>query len=297
MRIRDALPLLLLAAGCLGVGADHERLGDEALARGDAGNALAEYQAAAGSRGNAQLFAKIGNAARRSGHLRDAAQAYRDLVADDPSRLDEAATGLDLVAEAAEHANDAAGLSAAVDALRDIAPARLPSRYALALVRLGALNAQELVGVLPFAIAAAPDGGVTDSLLMLYGNALRETNACEEGSHAYEAAARRTRDGKLAQAARAGTAACGVMLGAQALTANDPLNAERWYTAAAAADSTGVNGRRALVGLGDLRKRQGDVLGAAMAYQAVLNVSASDSIGKAAKIRLDSIGTAVPDSH
>ena len=297
MRRAALLASLVLAAGCLGVGADHERLGDEALARGDAPTALAEYQAASGARGNAQLFAKIGNAARRAGRLRDAAQAYRDLVADDPSRLDEAATGLSLVADAAEHANDAAGLSAAVDALRDVAPDRLPARYALALVRLGALTPQELAGVLPFALAAAPDAGVTDSLLLLYGHALRETTACEEASHAYEAVVRRTRDAKLVAGARGGIAACGVQLGTQAVTANDPFAAERWFTAAAAADSTGADGRRAFLGIADLRRRQGDLVGAAMAFQAVLNVSSSDSLGRIAKARLDSLGAAVPESQ
>lgn len=288
---------VVAVAGCLGVGADHERMGDEALARGDAPTALAEYQSAAGARGNAQLFAKIGNAARRAGRLRDAAQAYRDLVADDPSRLDEAATGLELVADAAEHANDAAGLSAAVDALRDVAPDRLPARHALALVRLGALTPQELVGVLPFALAAAPDGGVTDSLLVLYGTALRETTACEDASHAYEAVVRRTRDRKLGDAARGGIAICGVQLGLQAAGANDPAAAERWFTAATKADSAGPEGRRAYLGLAALRQRQGDILGAAMAYQAVLNVSSSDSLGHAARAKLDSLGAAAPDSQ
>lgn len=291
------LLLTVLAAGCLGVGADHERLGDEALARGDAPSALAEYQAAAASRGNAQLFAKIGNAARRAGRLRDAAQAYRDLVADDPSRLDEAATGLELVADAAEHANDAAGLAAAVAALRDVAPDRLPARHALTLVRLGALTSQELAAVLPFALAAAPDGGVTDSLLLLYGHALRETTACEEAAHAYEAVVRRTRDRRIGDDARGGIAACGVQLGVQAIAANDPYAAERWFVAAASADSAGPAGRRAWLGLADLRRRQGDLLGAAQAYQAVLNVSSSDSLGASAKARLDSLGAAVPDSQ
>lgn len=288
---------VLLLAGCLGVGADHERLGDEALARGDASAALAEYQAAAALRGNAQLFAKIGNAARRAGRLRDAAQAYRDLVADDPSRLDEAATGLEFVADAAEHSNDAAGLAAAVAALRDVAPDRLPARHALSLVRLGALTPQELVTVLPFALAAAPDGGVTDSLLMLYGQALSATTACEEGAHAFEAVARRTRDRKLGDGARAGIATCGVQLGIQAMTANDPYAAERWFTAAAQADSAGAAGRRAWLGLADLRRRQGDLIGAALAYQAVLNVSTSDSLGRSAKAGLDSLGAAAPDTQ
>ena len=294
---RSLLLLVVLAGtGCLGLGADHERLGDEALARGDAPTALSEYQSAAGTRGNAQLFAKIGNAARRAGRLREAAQAYRDLVADDPSRLDEAATGLELVADAAEHANDAAGLSAAVAALRDVAPDRLPARHALTLVRLGALTPQELVAVLPFALAAAPDGGVTDSLLILFGQALRETTSWEEGANAYQAVVRRTRDRKLGDAARTGLAACGVELGLQAVAANDPFAAERWFTTAAAADSAGPEGRRAWLGLAALHQRQGDLLGAAMAYQAVLNVSSTDSLGHAARAKLDSLGLAASDS-
>lgn len=296
--MKRALLLLIVLAGtgCLGLGADHERLGDEALARGDAQTALAEYQSAAGTRGTAQLFAKVGNAARRAGRLREAAQAYRDLVADDPSRLDEAATGLELVADAAEHANDAAGLSAAVAALRDVAPDRLPARHALTLVRLGALTPQELVAVLPFALAAAPDGGVTDSLLLIFGQALRETTAWEEGATAYQAVVRRTRDRKLGDAARTGLAACGVALGQQAVAANDPFAAERWFTTAATADSTGLEGRRAWLGLAALRQHQGDLLGAAMAYQAVLNVSSADSLGHAAKAKLDSLGLGALDS-
>jgi tetratricopeptide (TPR) repeat protein len=294
---RASLPLLLLVAGCLGVGADHERLGDEALGRGDASAAMAEYQSALGSRGSAQLYAKLGAAALHAKRLREAAEAYRDLVADDPSRLDEAATGLQLVAEAAEHADDAAGLGAAVAALRDVAPDRLAARHALALVRLGGLSAAELVAVLPFALAASPDAGVTDSLLVVYGTALRETTACEEAMPAFDAARRRTRDRKIGDSARAGLAACGLQLGSEALTANDPYAAERWLVAAVTADSTGLAGRRARLEIGDLRRRQGDILGAAMAYQAVLTTSSTDSLGRVARERLDVLGAAVPDSN
>ncbi|MEO6067738.1 MAG: hypothetical protein ABIQ41_07145 [Gemmatimonadales bacterium] len=290
------LALVVLLAGCFGVGADHERLGDEALARSDAPSAIAEYQAALATRGSAQLYAKLGAAAFHSGRFREAAQAYRDLVADDPSRLDEAATGLDLVAEAAERTNDAAGLAAAVSVLRDVAPDRLVARHALTLVRLGGLSAQEQVTVLPFALAAAPDAGVTDSLLVAYGAALRETTACEEAMRPFEAARRRTRDRRLADAARSGLAACGLQLGQEALTANDPYTGERWLTIAAGADSTGMSGRRARLALGDLRRAQGDILGAALAYQAVIGITPTDSLGHVARERLDVLGAAVPDT-
>ncbi len=288
------LPLVALA-GCLGVGADHERLGDEAIGRGDATQAMAEYQAALASRGSAQLFAKMGGAALRAHRYREAATAYRDLVADDPSRMDEAATGLVLVAEGAEHANDAGGLGAAVSALRDVAPDRLVARHALALVRMGGLNAAEQAAILPYALAAAPDAGVTDSLLVAFGAALRETGVCEDAMHAFEAARRRTRDRRLADAARAGITACGLALGEAAVAARDPFTADRWLTLAVGADSTSLDGRRARLTLGDLRRTQGDLLGAALAYQAVLAVSSTDSLGTLARARLDQLGAA-PDS-
>ena len=293
-RLPFSLALLALA-GCLGVGADHERLGDEAIGRGDAGQAMAEYQAALGSRGSAQLFAKLGGAALRARRFREAATAYRDLVADDPSRLDEAATGLELAAEGAEHANDAAGLAAAVTTLRDVAPDRLVARHALALVRMGGLTAAEQVAVLPFALAAAPDAGVTDSLLVAFGAALRENSVCDEAMRAFEAARRRTRDRRLAELARSGIATCGLALGEAAINANDPFTADRWLTLAVGADSTSADGRRARLGLGDLRRAQGDFLGAAMAYQAVLSISSTDSLGHLARARLDVLGAA-PDT-
>jgi tetratricopeptide (TPR) repeat protein len=292
--LAGALSALTLA-GCLGVGADHERLGDEAIGRGNADQAISEYQAALAVRGSAQLYAKLGGAALRARRYREAATAYRDLVADDPSRLDEAATGLELAAEGAEHANDAAGLAAAVTTLRDVAPDRLVARHALALVRMGGLSATEQVAVLPFALAAAPDAGVTDSLLVAFGAALRETGVCDDAMRAFEAARRRTRDRRLGDLARTGITACGVSLGEAAVAARDPFAADRWLTLAVSADSNSLDGRRARLGLGDLRRAQGDLLGAAMAYQAVLSISSTDSLGNLARERLDVLGAA-PDT-
>ena len=288
--------LLLVLAGCFGVGADHERLGDEALAKSDPVTALAEYQAALGVRGTAQLYAKVGAAALRAKRALVAAEAYRDLVADDPSRLDEAVTGLQLAAETAERANDAPGLAASVATLRDVAPDRLAPRYALALVRTGNLSAQELVAVLPYALAAAPDAAVMDSLLAVYGGALRQTTACDDAMKAFESLRRRSRDRRSTQLAREGLAACGVQLGSEALEARDRFSAEKWFVAAVVADSTGPAGRRALVELGDLRRAQGDLLGAALSYQSAIGPSADDSLGRVARAKLDALAAAAPDT-
>jgi len=283
-------------AGCLGAGADHERLGDEALAKSDPATALSEYQVALAARGSAQLYAKIGAAALRADRPLAAAEAFRDLVADDPSRLDEAATGLQLAAEAAERRNDAAGLAAAVTTLRDVAPDRLAPRHVLALVRSGTLSAQELVSLLPYALAAAPDAAVMDSLLGAYGGALRETTACAEAMKAYESLQRRSRDRRSRDAARAGLAACGVQLGLEALEARDRYTAERWFVVASTADSTTPAGRRALLELGDLRRGQGDLLGASLSYQAAIGAAGNDSLGRAAREKLDQLAAADPDT-
>ena len=286
----------LALAGCLGAGSDHERLGDEALAKSDPAAALSEYQVALAVRASAQLYAKIGAAALRADRPLVAAEAYRDLVADDPSRLDEAATGLQLAAEAAERRNDAAGLAAAVTTLRDMAPDRVAPRHVLALVRTGTLTPQELVLVLPYALAAAPDAVVMDSLLGTYGAALRETTACADAVRAYESLQRRARDRRAREVARAGLAACGVQLGLEALEARDRYTAERWFVVASTADSTSPAGRRALLELGDLRRVQGDFLGASLSYQAAIGAAANDSLGRVARERLDQLASAVPDT-
>ncbi|MFI5234517.1 MAG: hypothetical protein ACHQXA_02295 [Gemmatimonadales bacterium] len=288
-----ALVLVLVVGGCNPGGTDHERLGDQAAEKGDYTGALAEYQAALAAQPSGRIYAKEGAAALHKGSLREAAEAYRNLVADDPSRMDEAATGLDQVAAAAEKGGDATALFAAVSALRDIAPERLAGRHALALVRLGGLAAPEAQAVLPAAIAAAPDPGVADSLLVAYGAALRETTACDQAMSAFQAVRRRSHDGTLLARADSGIAACGLQLGQQALTVNQPWVAEKWFLAVVAADASGPLGRRARFGLGDLRLAEGDVLGAALAYQQVASTGgANDSLAKAAALKLNALGAA-----
>jgi tetratricopeptide (TPR) repeat protein len=292
-----AAALAVALSACGSVGTDHERLGDAAAARNDLPTALAEYQAALKAQPSGRIYAKEGEAALHASRLREAAEAYRNLVADDPSRLDEAATGLDQVAAAAEKSGDAAALLAAVSALRDIAPDRLAGRHALALARMGGLEPQEAQMVLPYAIAAAPDPGVADSLLVAYGSALAATTACDQAMGAFQAVERRSRDADLLAQADSGIAACGLQLGQQALTVNQPWLAEKWFLAVVGADSTGLAGRRARLGLGDLRVAEGDVLGAALAYQQVVaSGTADDSLTRRATEKLNALGGGSADS-
>ena len=294
---RLAYALLALTVACNPGGTDHERLGDAAMEKGDASAALAEYEAALAARPSARVYAKEAAAALRAHSLREAAEAYRDLVADDPSRLDEAAIGLDLVATAAERTTDPTALYAALSALHDIAPDRLAGRHALALWRMGGLDPQEAQMILPFAAAAAPDAGVADSVLTAYGEALAATTACDQAMEAFQAVGRRSHVAGLLARADSGIASCGLQLGEQAMTVAQPWVAEKWFLAVLAADSTGLAGRRARLGLGDLRLAEGDVLGAALAYQQVVATGASgDSLSQRASQKLNALAGASGDS-
>jgi hypothetical protein len=87
-----------------------------------------------------------------------------------------------------------------------------------------------------------------------------------------------------------GLGTCGVQLGLEALLLERPEVAHQWFARVVAVDSSSERGRRALVGLGDTRVEQGDVLAAAIAYQAAMRHGASDSIIAIASERLGRLG-------
>ena len=105
------------------------------------------------------MLAKVGAAALHTGDLDAASDAYLATAAEDPTRAEEAAEGLESVARAAERAGDSKRLEAAVVGLGAIAPGRSLGRYALNLIRRPGAQATDLVAVLPGAIAVAPDAG------------------------------------------------------------------------------------------------------------------------------------------
>lgn len=293
------LPAMLvsLLMGCGGASADHERLGDEAYRNGEHLRALAEYQAAATSQPRARVWAKLGAAAL---HLREygaATEAYLRLAQADPTRTDEAAIGLARVARAAarEGTADGGAVTRAIAALRTVAPGRPLGRLALAPARSGTLDRREAVSVLPVALAAADPGRAVDSLLLRYGQTLRETLACDAAVEVYRTLLRRSRLAGLAGAARTGLAECALLLGLDAMLSERLAEAEIWFDEAASTDYAGAAGWRARIGYGDARGRQGDYLGAATAYQSVLSgQSVPDSLRLLARERLNEIAGGSP---
>lgn len=286
--------LVLLA--CAGPSADHERLGDRAYREGDLVRALAEYQAASTGAPRPRIWAKLGTTAL---HLREytaATDAFVRLAQGDATRVDEAAYGLVLVARtAAQEGGGAGAVGRAITALRTVAPNRPLGRLALAPVRAGELDRREAMAVLPVALAAADRGAPVDSLLLRYGQVLRESLACDAAAGVYRTVLRRSRAPALSTSARSGLAECALLLGLDALVSERLEEAERWFDEAASTDYAGPVGWRARIGYGDARQRQGDLLGAAAAFQSVLSGPAvPDSLLRLAAERLNAVGGGAP---
>ena len=285
--------LVALWAGCGNAG-DHERLGDQAYGQSRYAQALAEYRQAIAEDPDARIWAKAGAAALRTGDLEVASDAYLRLAAEDPTRAEEAAEGLESVARAAERAGDGKRLQTAVVGLGAIAPDRSIGRYALELIRRPGAEATDLVAVLPGAIAVAPDPETVDSLLVVYGAALRETTGCGEALPVFQAGLRRTKVAAVRARAEEGVAACSLWLGLRSEAGGMAEDAALWFAAAIRVDSNTTVGRRALVGYGDARLRLGDTLGGAMAYQTVVaDAVQTDSIYRMALDRLAALREAV----
>jgi tetratricopeptide (TPR) repeat protein len=276
-------------SGC-GRAGDHERLGDEAYGAGRYTDALAEYRTAVAKDPDARLWAKTGSAALHAGNLEVGSDAYLRVAAEDPTRAEEAAEGLEAVARAADRARDAKRLETAVIGLGMIAPNRSIGRYALTVVRRPGAEANDLVAVLPAAIAAAPDAETVDSLLAVYAAALRETSGCDQAIPLFQATLRRSRTPVLRSRAEDGVAGCSLALGFRAEAGGQPADAALWFAAAIRVDSNTPVGRRALVGYGDAHLRLGDTVGGAMAFQAVASDAVqSDSTTQMARDRLEEL--------
>ena len=298
-RARAAGAATAAAASTLGCGGkpDAERRGDAAYSQAQWTSALAEYRSI-GDKAEPRVWAKTAAAALHADELGRAADAYLHLAGEDPTRLAEAAEGLETVARVAERAGKTDAMEQAVVGLQAIAPERVPGRYALLLAQKQGADPDELVNLLPGAIAAAPEQSTMDSLLAVHARLLQQTAGCGQALLQYRAVLRRAQDSALRATGRRGAADCALALGERAAAGGRDADAALWFAEAARTDSTTDTGRRALLAYGDVRVVQGDTLAAALAFQAVAaDSTAPDSVARAARLRLQRIGldTAGPE--
>lgn len=283
-----------VGAGCSAAAADHERLGDQAYRDGRFAKSLGEYQAAQRSGARSRVWAKVAAAAMRAEDYVAAVTAYSALAREDPTRVLEAVVGLDRLARTAGRAGakGEAAVTKAVLAIRTLAPARPLGRLARAALVDG-MELSDALGLLPAALAATGTGRGIDSLLLRYAEAERATVACDDAAASYRTLLRRTNDGRQRGLAREGLAACALLLGQDALSVRNGRVAEQWFDLVLGFEAETPRGIRAQIGLGDARMLLGDVLGAAVAYQAVLAASGvSDSLRDVALTKLNGLGAA-----
>jgi tetratricopeptide (TPR) repeat protein len=284
------LAATLTCTACGGA-ADAERRGDEAYGLGQYAEALRQYRSLTDGESSARVWAKVGAAALRGGELGEAADAYLHLAGEDPERVREAAEGLEEVVRAADRADRAEPLRQAVIGLQTVAPDRVPGWYALRLAQQEGAEPEELVTLLPRALAAAPDQQAVDSLLALHARLLQQTAGCGQAMFQYRAVLRRSQDSSVRAAARKGAADCALNLGTRSLTSGRDEDAALWFGEAARMDSTSATGRQALFAYGETRLAQGDTLAAALAFQAIaVEPEVSDSFSAKARARLEAIG-------
>ena len=288
---------LLISCGFLlacGAAADHERLGDRHFRASRWPEAQAEYEAAVRNNATAAVWAKAGAAAHRAGDLTAAVIAYERLSEADASRTAEAARGLERVARSALRGptGDPA-LTAAVVALRRIAPERPLGRLARAAEAQGTADRVEELSLMPSALASADGSTEVNNLLLRWAAGLRATTACEGAVSVYRMAVRRSPGLEMRKQAGDGLASCALQLGLDAFAANRPSIAEQWFVEATQADPSSAAGVRARLGLGDAREAQGDLMGAAIVWQTVVGTpGAPDSLKSQARERINRLASA-----
>jgi len=286
------LLVLLATGGCTRAAADHEVLGDRAYVAGAFAEALTEYRLALlqGQGSAPRLHSKAAAAAMHAGDLLGAAQEYGLLARADGQRVEEAADGLDLVATKAVAAGDRPALRTAVGLLRELQTGRSVGQFATALASAGDLESGETaVSILPVAAANAPDARQQDSLMYVYAQALARAGRCARAVPVYEAVARRGRLPMVTEATR-GAAFCALRVAQEQLGASHYDAAEEWFRRAITLGEGTPTGRAGYLGLGDVLRARGDLMGAVVAWEQVLaDAAPGDSLAARARERVNAI--------
>jgi tetratricopeptide (TPR) repeat protein len=277
-------------------------LGDQAYAERRFGDALTEYRLSLVQHPtDRDLRAKAAAAALHAGELEAAVEEYVALAAGGSERnTSDAAEGLTRVVRAAAESGDQTALAAAVGGLREVVPGRALGDFAgeLAAGASEAAPSEDVLSVLLYAAAGAPDARLQDSLMYGYAATLRRLGRCEEAIPVFESVMRRQMERSVLEDARYALGYCCYSLGERARDENLPLSAEEWYLLAIRRAGSTEYGRRSYLGLGDILFARGEFVGAAAAFEsALLGGQANDAISQMALAKLNMVeraGTGIP---
>ncbi len=290
--------LLMVAAACSGSAANHESLGDRAYLRRDFPAALVEYQLAVVQRDRPGLRLKAGLAALKAMNRLEAVSQFAQVAtAGGYEKL--GLEALERVARQAMEAGDTKALRAALQALFRIDRERALGGFAGELAReLGERPAAaDAEMVLLHAAAAAPNAEIEDSIVFSYATRLRRNRNCRDAIIGFEGLVRRGRAPGVIEESRKAIGRCALQLGRAALNRGDTDSAAVWYTRAIVSGADSDYARAAYIGLGDVRARELDFVGAAEAYQRAMVGAPADSIFRRAAEKLKRLadaGTVIP---
>lgn len=178
--VRSGVLAAVVAVGCTAAGSDNEALrrGDQAYARGDLTEALAEYRFALVQGGDdPQVLARTAHTYARTGRVTEAGEHYRQAVALDPTLADLAASDLLRVASRAIESNDGTAAAAAVDAATRIEPGVSLAGISLPLARHFARSGQ-YAQALPFFQKAVRESPSNTTVIFEMAIAHQELGDC-----------------------------------------------------------------------------------------------------------------------
>ncbi len=189
-RLLGVLLLVVVSFGCTAGGSEEAAIlrGDEAFARGDVTEALAEYRLALrqGSRGIGALV-RAAHAYAWSGRIDEARDHYREAIEADPEVADMAAADLLRVAKRASERGDGVGAATAVEAAMELKPGVSLTGVSLPLARYFARNGQ-FGRALPFYQQAVREIGTDPEVLFEMALSHEELGDCQRALLFFEQA-------------------------------------------------------------------------------------------------------------
>lgn len=188
MTRRTSFALLLALASCTAAGSEGGAVqrGDEAFARGDYTEALAEYRLALRQgNGDVTTLTRAAHAYARVGRIDEARDHYREAIRQDPDVADLAASDLLRVAHRATERRDGIAAAAAVEAAIELRPGVALTGLALPLARHFARNGQ-YGEALPYFQKALMETGGDPEVIFEMALAHEELGDCERAIAFFE---------------------------------------------------------------------------------------------------------------
>lgn len=287
----SALPFLMLLGllGCAPTGSDADIMlrGDEAFARGELPEALAEYRLALQGERTGPMLARAAHAYTATGSITEAIENYREAVALDPGLADLAATDLLKFARRAIQTGDGLQASEAVAAAMVLRPGVSSDGIALPLAH-HLVQTGRYARALPFFEQAALETDNSPQVLYDMALAYDEAGNCASALALFERAWRRISVAERADADwRTGN--CSMRLGAEALEEGELDAALAYYETTIQIGEPRGQVPEAWFQQGEILIQKGECTEARGAFEQVLVVDPTPELRARAQDRIEAL--------